>query len=169
MGATDLVAVTGATGRQGGAVARALIARGRPVRALTRDPTSTRARALAAAGAEVVRADMEDPATLDRAFAGADGVYSVQNFMISGLDGEVRQGKNVAQAAARAGVRHVVQGSAGAGRRGTGVGSWDTKLDIEAELRRLEPLVEKTAGDQERRAFRLLEEFVAAALEGASP
>jgi uncharacterized protein YbjT (DUF2867 family) len=126
-----IVVVTGATGRQGRAVTRALLAAGRPVRAMTRHPAKPAAKDLADAGADVVVADMEDTASLDRAFTGAYGVYSVQNFMTSGLDGEVRQGRNVGDAAHRAGIRHLVQGSAGTGERGTGVGSFESKLDIE--------------------------------------
>jgi uncharacterized protein YbjT (DUF2867 family) len=91
-----------------------------------------------AAGAEVVAADMDDPASLDRAFAGADGVYSVQNFATAGPEGEVRQGRNVGDAAARAGIAHLVYGSAAPGRRGTGVGSWESKLAIEDHLRALD-------------------------------
>lgn len=134
---TGLVVVTGATGRQGGAVARALLAHGRRVRAISRRPERDAARALAVAGAEVVAADMDDPASLERAFAGASGVYSVQNAMISGPDGEVRQGRNVGDAAVRAGMRHVVYGSAGTGERGTGVGSFESKLAVEEHLARL--------------------------------
>lgn len=129
--------VTGATGRQGSAVVHALLAEGWRVRGLTRDPARPRARALAGRGAEMVRADMDDPASLDRALAGAHGVYSVQNFMISGLDGEVRQGRAVAEAARRAEVGHLVYGSAGTGERGTGVGSWESKLDVEERMREL--------------------------------
>lgn len=132
-----VVVVTGATGRQGRAVTGALLAAGWPVRAMTRHPEQSAARKLAAAGAELVVADMEDPASLDRAFTGAYGVYSVQNFMTSGLDGEVRQGHNVADAARRAGIGHLVQGSAGTGDRGTGVGSFECKLDIEEHLAQL--------------------------------
>jgi uncharacterized protein YbjT (DUF2867 family) len=134
---SGVVVVTGATGRQGGAVTRALLRDGRRVRALTRKPGGPAARALAAAGADVFASDMDDPDSLDRAFAGADGVYSVQNFMTSGLDGEIRQGRNVGEAAVRAGVRHLVYGSAGVGRRGTGVGSWESKLHVEDHLRGL--------------------------------
>src|SRR3712207_693451 len=101
---------------------------------MTRHPERPGARDLADAGADVVVADMEDPASLDRAFAGAHGVYSVQNFMTSGIDGEVRQGRNVGDAADRAGIRHLVQASAGTGERGTGVGSFESKLDIEEHL-----------------------------------
>lgn len=132
-----LIAVTGSTGRQGSAVMRALLAEGWRVRGLTRDPARNRARALSALGAEMVLADMEDPASLDRAFVGVHAVYSVQNFMISGLEGEVRQGRNVAEAAKRADVQHLVYGSAGTGERGTGIGSWDSKLDVEERLREL--------------------------------
>ncbi|MEV6237769.1 NmrA/HSCARG family protein [Lentzea sp. NPDC051838] len=129
-----LVAVLGATGRQGGAVARHLLADGRQVRALTRDPASAKARRLAEAGCQVMRADMNDAGTLRAAFAGAQGVFSVQNPMICGLDAEIAQGRNVGDAAAEAGVRHVVYGSAGLDQPGTGVGSWESKLVIKAHL-----------------------------------
>ncbi|GGU17450.1 NmrA/HSCARG family protein [Lentzea flava] len=132
-----MVAVTGATGRQGGAVTRHLLAAGWRVRALTRDPSSAKAKRLAEAGAEVVRADMADVATLRPAFAGAHGVFSVQNPMISGHDGELAQGRNVGDAAAEAGVRHVVYGSAGVERPGTGVAQWESKVVIKAHLESL--------------------------------
>jgi len=138
MSGTGVIAVTGATGRQGGAVARALLREGCPVRAMTREPAGAKARALAAAGADVVGADMDDPASLARAFDGAEGVYSVQNFMTAGLDGEVRQGRNVGDAARRAGVRLLVYGSAAPGLRGTGVGMWESKLDVEDHLHELQ-------------------------------
>lgn len=131
MSGRGAVVVTGATGRQGRAVTRALLEARWPVRAMTRHPETTAARVLGAAGAEIVVADTEDPSSLDRAFAGAYGVYSVQNFMTSGLDGEVRQGRNVGDAAHRAGIRHLVHGSAGTGERGTGIGSFESKLAIE--------------------------------------
>jgi uncharacterized protein YbjT (DUF2867 family) len=131
-----VVVVTGATGRQGGAVARHLLSDGWRVRALTRKPKGKPARRLAALGAEVVGADMARPATLEVAFRDAYGVYNVQNPMTAGLDGEIDQGRNVADAAKRAGVKHVVYGSAGIGRR-TGVGSWDSKLIVQAHMETL--------------------------------
>ena len=91
--------MTGATGRQGGAVLRHLLEQGRPVRALTRRPDSPAARALAAAGAEIAAGDMEDRSSLERAMRGVHGVYSVQDFWSSGAQREVRQGINVADAA----------------------------------------------------------------------
>ncbi len=73
-----IVAVTGATGQQGGAVTRKLLADGWKVRALTRDPSKPAAQELASNGAEVVPGDMENRSQLDAAFQGAYGVFSVQ-------------------------------------------------------------------------------------------
>jgi uncharacterized protein YbjT (DUF2867 family) len=131
------IVVCGATGRQGGAVARHLIADGWTVRGLTRDPESAKARKLAQSGAEVVKGDMADRASLDRAFAGAHGVFNVQNPMISGFDAEVEQGKTVADAAKAAGVEHIVYGAAGVGRT-TGIPSWDSKVEIEQHMKELD-------------------------------
>ena len=130
-----VIAVTGATGRQGGAVTRHLLADGWRVRALTREPTSKAARRLATLGADLVGCDMMDPASLRPAFAGVDGVYSVQNPMLDGLEAEVAQGRNVADAASAVGVPHLVYGSAGPGVPGTGVGSWESKISVAAHAR----------------------------------
>jgi uncharacterized protein YbjT (DUF2867 family) len=125
-----VIVVTGATGRQGGAVARHLLADGWRVRGMTRSPDSPAARQLATLGAEVVRADMAAPDAMRKACAGAHGVFSVQNPMISGEKGEFVQGRNVADAAADVGVSHLVYGSAGPGTAGTGVAAWDVKLEV---------------------------------------
>lgn len=133
----QVIAVTGATGRQGGAVTRHLLSDGWRVRALTRNPDAKPARHLAVLGAEVVRVDMTDRAALVRALRDAYGVYSVQNPMISGSEAEVRQGKNVAEAAKESGVHHVVYGSAGTGAAGTGIPSWESKLEVQAHMEAL--------------------------------
>jgi uncharacterized protein YbjT (DUF2867 family) len=110
---TDPVLVTGATGRQGGAALRHLLAGGVRVRALTRDPTKASARALAAHGAEVVHGDLDDRASLQAAVAGCHGVFSVQDYWTKGTGyaGEVRQGRLLAELAKDAGVRHFVHAS----------------------------------------------------------
>jgi uncharacterized protein YbjT (DUF2867 family) len=131
----ELVVVTGATGRQGGAVARRLLADGWRVRGLTRSQESAAARRLAGQGVEVVQADMADLDALRGAFARAYGVFSVQNAMVAGEEGEALQGRNVAAAAADTGVAHVVYGSAGPGVPGTGVAAWDVKLEVAAYAR----------------------------------
>jgi uncharacterized protein YbjT (DUF2867 family) len=135
--AARIIVVTGATGLQGGAVAAHLLRHGWHVRALTRKPRSRRAAHLARAGAEIVAGDMADAASLRSTFSGAYGVYSVQNPVTSGVAGEVRQGKTVANVAAEAGIRHLVYGSAGTGTRGTGIPSWESKVEVEEHMKRL--------------------------------
>ena len=103
------IVVTGATGNQGGATARHLLADGWHVRALVRDDTAAAATALAAAGAELVRGDLDDPASVATAVHGAYGVYSVQ----SANPNELVQGTNVVDAAKAADVRHLVYSSVG--------------------------------------------------------
>jgi uncharacterized protein YbjT (DUF2867 family) len=133
-----LIVVCGATGRQGGAVARSLLDQGWRVGALTRKPEQPKAQELAALGAEIVTGDMEDPDSLRRAFEGVYGVFSVQNGLASGFDREVAQGRNVADMAKQAGVSHLVYGSAGTGQAGTGIQSWESKLEVEEHMRRLD-------------------------------
>ncbi|HEU4746091.1 MAG TPA: NmrA/HSCARG family protein [Anaerolineales bacterium] len=135
-----IIAVTGATGQQGGAVARKLLADGWKVRALTRDLNKPEARELKKLGAEIVPGDMDDRTQLDAAFAGAYGVFSVQNFWLPGVgfDGEVRQGKNVADAAKAAGVEHLVYSSVGAAHRGMGQKHFESKWTIEQHIHSLD-------------------------------
>ena len=131
------ILVCGATGSQGGAVARSLLDRGFHVRALTRDPHKPEARTLVEQGAEVVQGDMDDRSSVDRALEGAHGVFSVQNFWEAGYDREVRQGKTVADAAKGAGVEHFVYSSVGSAHRRTGIAHFDSKREVEEHLRGL--------------------------------
>jgi uncharacterized protein YbjT (DUF2867 family) len=115
------VLVTGATGRQGGATARALLAAGVPVRALVRDQTTDRARAVEALGAELVTGDLHDRSSVLRAAKGARAVFSVQMpaMTAEGFDfaGEIAQGVNLVEAAKTAGVPQFVHTSVtGAGQ-----------------------------------------------------
>ncbi|WP_217146230.1 MULTISPECIES: NmrA/HSCARG family protein [Streptomyces] len=130
------VLVTGATGNQGGATARALLARGRTVRALVRDPDKPAALALRKLGAELVRGDLNDAGSLRAAMAGVDGVFSVQPLAYEPetLAAEVRQGKAVADAALDAGVAHLVYSSVGGAERNTGIGHFETKAEIERHI-----------------------------------
>jgi uncharacterized protein YbjT (DUF2867 family) len=107
-----IIAVVGATGTQGGGLARAILADpngGFAVRAITRDPNKENAKALASKGAEVVQANLDDVESLTKAFGGAHGVYAVTNFWehFSG-EKEKTQAKNIADAAKAAGVKHVI-------------------------------------------------------------
>ncbi|MFJ4858283.1 NmrA family NAD(P)-binding protein [Streptomyces sp. NPDC088730] len=107
-----LVAVSGATGKQGGATARRLLAAGTPVRALVRDTTAPAALALRAAGAELARCDVDDPSGLPAALEGATGLFAVPPLAYGpgGTDAEreFTRGRALADAAAAAGVGHVV-------------------------------------------------------------
>lgn len=106
------ILVTGATGKQGGAVVRALLQAGRRVRALTRDPGSAAGQALAAQGVDVVKGDFDDLASLDAALAGVDGVFSVQMGSHPGdPETEIRTGKALVEAAHRANVHVFVHTS----------------------------------------------------------
>ncbi|THV38430.1 NmrA family NAD(P)-binding protein [Glycomyces buryatensis] len=115
--ADKTILVTGATGRQGGAVAAKLLADGWSVRALTRDASSPKAAALAEAGAEVVTGDLDDRASLDAAAKGAWGVFSVHAGSYEGgpyghdRDHEARTAAKLGAAAKQAGVAHVVHSS----------------------------------------------------------
>lgn len=128
------VAVTGATGAQGGATARALLRAGRPVRALTRDAGSPAAARLAALGAHVVHADFDDPATLAAALDGAGALFAMSTPFGTDLETEVRQGMALLDAAAAAGVRHVLLTSATNADRSTGIPHFDSKQRIEQHL-----------------------------------
>ena len=130
-----IIVVTGVTGRQGGAVARHLLADGWRVRGVTRSPESQAAKELAGLGVEVARADMADVDRMRVVCGGAHGVFSVQNPMISGQQGERVQGRSVVDAAADAAVSHLVYGSAGPGIPRTGVAAWDVKLEVAAYAR----------------------------------
>jgi uncharacterized protein YbjT (DUF2867 family) len=135
-----IIAVTGATGQQGGAVARKLLAEGWQVRALTRDVNKPAAQELKALGAELVSGDLEQRLELDAAFQGVYGVFSVQNFWLPnvGFEGEIQQGKNVADAAKAAGVQHLLYSSVGAAHRGMGQKHFESKWLIEQHIQGLD-------------------------------
>jgi uncharacterized protein YbjT (DUF2867 family) len=129
------VAVAGATGVQGGATARALLAAGVPVRALTRRPDSAAARDLRGGGAQVAYADFTDRASLDTALAGATALFAVTTPFPSGVAREVGDGIALLDAAAATGtVAHVVYTSAAHADRATGVPHFDSKYRIEQHL-----------------------------------
>ena len=132
------IVVAGATGKQGSAVAHRLLARGHKVRALTRNPDKPVAQALVAKGAEVVRADLEDRVSLDRALAGAGALFSVQDFLEAGVEAELRQGLNLSEAAAASGIEHTVYSGASTMDRNTGVPHLDSKWQVETRIRALD-------------------------------
>jgi len=134
--AKDIILVTGATGNQGGAIARQLLADGCQVRAMTRDLQGDKAKALAARGAQLVQGDLDDPQSLERALNGAWGAYAVQSNQ-EGVAREEEQGKRFAEIARETGVEHFVYSSVGSAHRGTGVPHFENKWRVEGKIRSL--------------------------------
>ncbi|WP_413753373.1 NmrA family NAD(P)-binding protein [Streptomyces sp. R-74717] len=128
------IAVLGATGGQGGAVAAALLEAGRAVRAVVRDPGSGRARALVAAGAEVVPGNLFDAGSLAEAFRGTTAVFAVTTPFQDGLDAEVAQGEAIVRAAEDVALPHLVLASVASADRGTGIPHFETKARTEELL-----------------------------------
>ncbi|NWU43407.1 NMRL1 protein, partial [Hylia prasina] len=110
MAGAKLIVVFGATGAQGGSVARALLDEGTfKVRAVTRRPGKKEAKELRRRGAEVVKADQDDEASLERALAGAYGAFIVTDFWEHcSKEKEIEQGQRLADLSKRLGLRHVV-------------------------------------------------------------
>jgi uncharacterized protein YbjT (DUF2867 family) len=137
MAKKEYILVTGATGQQGGAVARELLKRGYPVKAMTRNPEGEKALALAKIGAQVVRGDLDDAGSLEKALKGMWGVFAVQNTWEAGVEKEEAQGKRIAEIARKAGAKHYVYTSVGSAHRGTGIPHFDNKWRVEETVRKL--------------------------------
>ncbi|HSG09654.1 MAG TPA: NmrA/HSCARG family protein [Longimicrobiales bacterium] len=133
----DAILVTGATGQQGGATARELLAAGHKVYAMTRNPDGAVAQALADAGAQIVQGDLNDEVSLRAALQGKWGVFAVQNTWEAGVEGEEEQGKRIARLAKDAGVHHFVYASVGSAHRATGIPHFDNKFRVEETIRAL--------------------------------
>jgi uncharacterized protein YbjT (DUF2867 family) len=126
-----IILVTGATGRQGGAVYQHLQKKGFKLRALVRDPNSNQARQLMGNGQEVFQGSFDDPESVMRAMDGVYGVFSVQPYSAK----EIQQGVAVIEAAKRQGVSHFVYSSVGAADEETGIPHFESKAKVEEYLR----------------------------------
>jgi len=136
MGQELTVVVTGSTGNQGGAVTRSLLERGHKVRAVTRDPNSSKAKSLANAGATLVAASLEDGAAITKALEGATSLFAMTTPFGGGTDAETRQGVTAADAAKAAGV-HLVFNSVGSANQQTGVPHFDSKYEVEKHIAKI--------------------------------
>ena len=129
------VLVTGATGKQGGAVARALLAKGgHAIHAVTRDPESGEAQLLAKAGAKLVEANFRNRGSLIAAMEGMDAVFAMTTFFEDGVDAEIEQGKALVEAAKTSGVPYLVYTSIASADLKTGIPHFDSKYEIEKHL-----------------------------------
>lgn len=125
------VLVTGATGTQGGGVARRLLANGHHVRAVTRNPASPAAEALRALGAEVVGGSFDDAAALTAAGRGMDTAFAMSTPYVSGPDAERREALTLVEALRAAGVGRIVYTSVSDADRATGIPHFDSKVPAE--------------------------------------
>jgi uncharacterized protein YbjT (DUF2867 family) len=136
----QIILVTGATGNQGGAVARHLQLDGWRVRALVRNPTSASAAALAQNGIEVVAGDLDDRPSVESAMQNAYGVFSVQRTEMPGqpdftVEDEIRQGILLADLAKSHDVKHFVYTSVAGAERDGKIKQWESKWAIEKHIR----------------------------------
>lgn len=127
--------VTGATGRQGHSVCRYLREAGWKVKGLTRETEGQEAKDLTAMGVELVSGDLEDRSSLAKGLQGAYGVFAALTYVEGGAEAEVRQGKNLVDAAAEAGVQHFVYSSVSGADRITGIPFFDSKQQNEVYIR----------------------------------
>jgi uncharacterized protein YbjT (DUF2867 family) len=138
MSPTDLtapIAVLGATGQQGSATVDALLDRGLPVRAITRNVDSAAARALTKRDVAVVAADLETPESIRVAFEGAAAVFAMTSFTAPrGAEGEISHGRAILDAAQGAGLPFLVYSSVGGAERNTGIPHFESKRRIEEFL-----------------------------------
>ena len=116
-------------------MARHLLQHGMRVRAFTRDTNRPEAQKLAGEGAELVQGDLNEEDSVRQAMQGVYGVYSVQNFAETGVDGEIHQGLLVNRMARESGVQHVVYSSVGSAPKITKIPHFDSKAEIEHHLR----------------------------------
>ncbi len=134
MANSKLALVTGVTGKQGGAVARALIAKGHRVRGMTRNVESDAARAVAALGVDLVAGDFRDSDSLAAAVAGVDTVFAMGTPFEAGEDAEIAQGVALVDAAVDAEIDHFVYTSVASADKSTGIPHFDSKWEVEKHL-----------------------------------
>ncbi|KAI8096288.1 uncharacterized protein BX664DRAFT_291080 [Halteromyces radiatus] len=135
MSTSKIVAVTGVTGKQGGAVARKLLELGHKVRGITRNTASPSAVKMAEKGVEMVNADMGDLESMKTAFTGVDSVFVVTQMSMFNHKTEVKQGKIAADAAKSTGVNHFVFTSVGNSENAPNVPHFASKWEIERYIR----------------------------------
>lgn len=128
------VLVTGATGKQGGGVARRLLERGHSVRALTRKPDSPASKSLEKAGAKIVTGNLTDAASLARGLEGATALFAMGTPFEAGPKTEIEQGVVAADAAKAAGV-HLLYTSVASADKATGIPHFESKFEVERHIR----------------------------------
>ncbi len=128
------VLVGGATGQQGGAVARLLLESGHKVVGVTRKPESESAATLRERRADIAVGSLEDANFLGEVMQGVDAAFTMSTPFEDGLEAETRQGVAFADSAKAAGVSHLVYSSVGSADRNTGIPHFDSKYEVEQHI-----------------------------------
>jgi len=128
------ILVTGATGNQGGAVARNLAENNFKVKALTRDPGSSKALKKQHPNIEYIRGDLNDLSSYAGHFQGVDAVFSVQSSERK-INAEIKQGQGLADVAKKSGIRHFIYSSVTGADLQTGIPHWESKWAIENHIK----------------------------------
>jgi uncharacterized protein YbjT (DUF2867 family) len=131
------VLVSGATGKQGGALARTLIASKHTVYALTRQPSSKAGQELQKLGARLINADFDDPQSITKAARGIDAFFLMSTSYEKGAEVEKKQAIDAATAAKTVGIKHLVYTSVASADRNTGIPHFDSKHQVETYIRSL--------------------------------
>lgn len=134
MNGSKTIFVTGATGNQGGAVARKLISRGFDVKALTRKPDSPEAQRLGNLKVEIIQGDLDEPKTFRAHLKNVDGLFSVQTF-VNGIEREIKQGCGLIDLAKEFNIPHFLYSSVSGADLKTGIPHWESKDKIERYLK----------------------------------
>jgi uncharacterized protein YbjT (DUF2867 family) len=128
--------VTGATGNQGGAVARSLMNNGFKVKALTRNSSSAPARNLKSLNVEIIQGDLNNTDTYRDYIKNVDGIFSVLTHE-NGINKEIKQGIDLANLAKEYGIKHFVYSSVTGADQDTGIPHWESKFKIENHIRQI--------------------------------
>ena len=136
MESNKTIFVTGATGNQGGAVARNLLARGFHVKALTRNPGSQKAENLKQLGAHLIKGDLDEPSGFAEHLKNVDGIFSLHSFE-NGIEKEIKQGIALADLAKQYAIPQFVYSSVIGSDAHTGIPHWESKFKIENHVKNL--------------------------------
>ena len=137
MNKENMILITGATGQQGGSVAKELLSKKYKVRAMTRKPDSDNAKELSRLGAEVIYGDLDNSESLEKALEGCWGTFAVQNTWEAGVEKEEEQGLRFAEIAMKKNIQHYLYTSVGSAQRNTGIPHFDNKWRVEEKVRSL--------------------------------
>ena len=133
----EKILVTGATGQQGGALARLLLEKNHEVYALTRNTNSSAAQDLKNQGANLIKGDLDNPDSLEQAVNSVDSIFLMGTPFEDGTEAETRRGKMMADIAKDKGVEHLVYSSVANADKNTGIAHFDSKYKVEQHIKNL--------------------------------